>query len=184
MSWVGWGREPTGLGGGYRRLPRAPSYGGPNSLLPMESGWKMYSSRKPWRDRDLVQCSTPNPVNNIPRWEALTQEFNTKMIAVAEEPGLRKDLWLTCLNCEEQSAAEQRKTANMVKVTTICGQFMRCGTDAMYLLDTRLSEPQGQKVIKAMRELLPHGTFIRQSSLGAELTPRDNAIRSHWPKRH
>ena len=31
---------------------------------------------------------------------------------------------------------------NMAKVSTICWQFMRCGTDVMYLLDTRLSEPQ------------------------------------------
>ena len=123
-------------------------------------------------------------MNNIPGWEALTQEFNTKRIAVAEEPGLRKDLWLTCLNCGGLSAAEQRKKVNMAKVTTICWQFMRCGTDVMYLLDTRLSEPQGQKVIKAMRELLPHGTFIRQSPLGAERTPRDNGTRNHWPKRH
>jgi len=52
----------------------------------------------------------------------------------------------------------------------------------MYLLDTRLSEPQGRKAIKAMRELLPHGTFIRQSPIGVDLTPRDNGTRSHWPK--
>ena len=48
-------------------------------------------------------------MNNIPGWETLTQEFNTKLIAVAEEPGLRKDLWLTCLNCGGLSAVEQRK---------------------------------------------------------------------------
>jgi hypothetical protein len=54
----------------------------------------------------------------------------------------------------------------------------------MYLLDTRLSEHQGLKVIKAMQELLPHGTFIRQSPLWAELTSRGNGTRSHSPKRH
>ena len=59
---------------------------------------------------------------------------------------------------------------------------MRSGTDVMYLLDTRLSEAQGQKMIKAMRELLPHGTFIRQSPLGVERTPQDNGTQSHWPK--
>ena len=52
----------------------------------------------------------------------------------------------------------------------------------MYLLDTRLSETQGQKAVKAMRELLPHGTFIRQSPLGAERTTRDSGTRRHWPK--
>jgi hypothetical protein len=154
----------------------------PTVYSPMESGWKMHTLSNPWRDGKLVQYPTPTPVNNIPGWEALTQEFNTKQIMVAEEPGLRKDLWLTCLNCGGLSAVEQRKTVNMAKVTTICWQFMRCGTDVMYLLDTRLSEPQGRKAIKAMRELLPHGTVIRQSPIGVDLTPRDNGTRSHWPK--
>ena len=81
------------------------------------------------------------------------------------------------------SAAEQRKKVNMVKVSTICWQFMRCGTDVMYLLDTRLSEHRGQKVIKAIRELRPNGTFIRQSPLGARRTTRANDIQCHWPKR-
>ena len=81
-------------------------------------------------------------------------------------------------------AAEHRKKVNMAKVSTICWQFMRCGTDVMYLLNTRLSETQGQKAIKAMRELLPHGTFIRQSPLGggAERTTRDSGTWRHWPK--
>jgi hypothetical protein len=35
-----------------------------------------------------------------------------------------------------------------------------------------------------MRELLPHGTFIRQNLIGVDLTPNDNGTRTHWPKRH
>ena len=97
-----------------------PPAGAPIEYYPMESGWKMYSPGNPWRDGTLVQCSTPTPVNNIPGWEALTQEFSAKKIRVAEAPGLRKDPWLTCLNCGGLSAAEHRKKVNMAKVSTIC----------------------------------------------------------------
>ena len=128
--------------------PRAPPPSGdPIKYSPMESGWKMYSPRHPWRDGALVQCSTPTPVHNIPGWEALTQEFSTKKIGVAEASELRKDLWLTCLNCGGLSAAEHRKKVSMAKVPTIWWQFMRCGTDVMYRLNTKLSEPQEQKAI-------------------------------------
>ena len=53
--------NPLGLGEGTA----SPS-GDPIDYPPMESGSKMYSSRNPWRDEALVQCSTPTPENNIP----------------------------------------------------------------------------------------------------------------------
>jgi hypothetical protein len=34
----------------------------------------MHEPTNPWQDGDFDQQSTPNPVNNIPRWQALTEE--------------------------------------------------------------------------------------------------------------
>ena len=82
-EWVGEGNTQD-LGAGTDGSREPPPTGDPIDYSPMESGWKMYSPRNPWRDADLVHCSTLNPVNNILGWEALTQEFSIKKIAVAE----------------------------------------------------------------------------------------------------
>jgi hypothetical protein len=56
-------------------------------------GWKMHKPTSPWQDGDLYQHSTPNPVNNIPRWQALTEEYWHIMIPLAEATDLRKDIF-------------------------------------------------------------------------------------------
>ena len=61
-------------------------------------GWKMHEPTNPWQDGSLHQQSTPTPANNIPHWQALTEEYQHITIPVAESTDLRKDLWLTSLN--------------------------------------------------------------------------------------
>ena len=133
--------NPLGLVEGTEGSREPPPSGDPINYAPMKSGCKMYSPRHLWYNA-LHQLQ----LTIFLGWRlSLIQEFSFKKRAVAEAPELHKDLWLTCLSCGGLSAAEQCKNVNMAKVSTICWQFMRCGTDVMYLLDTRLSEPQRQK---------------------------------------
>ena len=99
----------------------------------------MHEPTSPWQDGELVQQSTPNPVNNIPRWQALTEEYRHITIPLAEATDLRKDLWLTSLNCGSLSEANSHTQINKGKIS------------------------QGIKEMEHIRTLLPHGTFIRQS---------------------
>jgi len=99
----------------------------------------MHEPSQPWTDGILVQQRTPSPVDNIPRWTSLTDEYRQVEIPIAEATALRKDLWLTSLNCGSLSAANSHKQINKAKLTSICWQFQRCGSDVMYLTDTRLN---------------------------------------------
>ena len=126
-------------------------------------GLKMHEPSPPWTDGILPQqCTSPPPANNLPRWQALTSEYNQLEIPIAESPTLRKDLWLTTLNCGSMSEANSVTQINKAKLSTICWQFQRCGSDVMYLTDTRLTHIQGRRAIDFMRSLLPAVTFIRQ----------------------
>ena len=81
---------------------------------------------------------------------------------------LRQDLWAASLNCGGLAAALERNRIDKAKVSMIAWQFLRCGTDAMYILDTRLMQDQGRQVIETLRSLLPPETFIRQSPLAPQ----------------
>jgi hypothetical protein len=144
--------------------------------------WQMHEPTSPWQDGDLVQQRTPNPVNNIPRWQALTEEYRNITIPLAEATDLRKDLWLTSLNCGSLSEANSPTQINKGKLTALCWQFQRCGSDVMYLTDTRLTQLQGIKAIEHIRTLLPHGTFIRQSPVEPQRPTRGPKQRTHWHK--
>ena len=85
--------------------------------------WQMHEPTSPWQDGDLVQQSTPNPVKIIPRWQALTEEYRHITIPIAEAPDLRKDLWLTSLNCGSLSEANSPTQINKGKLTALCWQF-------------------------------------------------------------
>ena len=116
-----------------------------------------------WTDGSLIQQSPPPPISNIPRWTNLTVEYQGTEIPIAEATALRKDLWLTSLNCGSLSETNSQKQINKAKLSSICWQFQRCESDVMYLTDTRLTQVQGQRALEFMRTLLPHGTFLRQS---------------------
>jgi hypothetical protein len=94
-------------------------------------------------------------VVNSPRWTSLTDEYRQVNIPIAEATALRKDLWLTSLNCRSLSADNSHKQINKAKLTSISWQFQRCGSNVMYLTDTRLNQVQGQRAIAFMRTLLP-----------------------------
>jgi hypothetical protein len=105
-------------------------------------------------------------VDNIPQWTSITDEYRQVEIPISKATELRKDLWLTSLNCGSLSAANSHKQINKAKLTSICWQFQRCGSDVMYPTDNRLNQVQGQRAIEFTRTLLPYGTFIRQSAVG------------------
>ena len=87
-------------------------------------GWKMHEPTNPWQDGSLHQQSTPTPANNIPRWQALTEEYQHITIPVAESTDLRKDLWLTSLKCGSLSEANIPTQINKGKfLTALCWQF-------------------------------------------------------------
>jgi hypothetical protein len=117
-------------------------------------GWKMHEPTSPWQDGVLDQQSTPNPVNNIPRWQALTEEYRHITIPLAQATDLRRDLWLASLNCGSLSEAKSPTQINKGKLTALCWQFQRCGSDVMYLTDTRITQAQGIKAIEHIRTLL------------------------------
>jgi hypothetical protein len=142
----------------------------------------MHEPTSPRQDGDLVQQITPNPVNNIPRWQALTEEYRHITIPLAEATDLRKNLWLTSLNCGSLSEANSPTQINKGKLTTPCWQFQRCVSDVMYLTDTRLTQTQGIKAIEHIRTLLPHGKFIRQSPVKPQRPTRGLNQRTHWQK--
>ena len=145
-------------------------------------GWKMHEPSPLWTDGILPQqCTSPPPVDNLPRWQALTSEYNQLEIPIAESPTLRKDLWLTSLNCGSLSEANSVTQINKAKLSTICWQFQRCGSVVMYLTDTRITHTQGRRAIDFMRSLLPAGTFIRQSAVE---TQAKQAKTSQSHKRH
>ena len=48
-------------------------------------GWKMHEPSPLWTDGILPQqCTSPPPVDNLPRWQALTSEYNQLEIPIAE----------------------------------------------------------------------------------------------------
>ena len=48
-------------------------------------GWKMHEPSPMWTDGILPQqCTSPPPVDNLPRWQALTSEYNQLEIPIAE----------------------------------------------------------------------------------------------------
>jgi hypothetical protein len=55
-------------------------------------GCRMHKPNQPWTDGILVQQRTPSPVDNIPRWTSLTDEYRQVEISIAEATSLRKDL--------------------------------------------------------------------------------------------
>jgi hypothetical protein len=145
-------------------------------------GWQMHEPSHPWTDGSLAQHSTTPPVNNIPRWTSLTAEYQGIAIPIAEAMTLRKNLWLTSLKCGSLSEANSQKQINKAKLSSICWQFQRCGSDVMYLTDTRQTQVQGQRALEFMRTLLPHGTFLRQSAVGKLNAPQGNTQKQHWSK--
>jgi hypothetical protein len=156
------------------------------AVLTDTGGWKMHEPSPLWTDVILPQqCTSPPPVDNLPRWQALTSEYNQLEIPIAESPTLRKDLWLTTLNCGSLSEANSVTQINKAKLSTICWQFQRCSSDVMYLTDTRLTHIQGRRAIEFMRSLLPAGTFIRQSAVEpqAKLGKTSQSTKRHWRKR-
>jgi hypothetical protein len=163
-------------------LPEAEAEGSQYATFDEWGGWKMHEPTSPWKDGSLHQHSTPTPANNIPRWQALTEEYQTITIPMAEATDLRKDLWLTSLNCGSLSEANSPTQINKGKLTALCWQFQRCGTDVMYLTDTRLTQAQGVKAIEHIRTLLPHGTFVRQSPVAIQGTLGSHKKRTHWQK--
>ena len=142
----------------------------------------MHEPIHPWTDGTLIQQSTPPPVSNIPRWTNLTAEYQGTEIPIAETTALRKDLWLTSLNCGSLSEANRQTQINKAKLSSICWQFQRCGSDVMYLTDTRLTQVQGQRALDFMRTLLPHGTFDRQSAVSTSTEPKGSPGKKHWCK--
>jgi hypothetical protein len=77
---------------------------------------------------------------NIPRWTSLTAEYQGIKIPIAEAMALRMNLWLTSLNCSSLSEANSQKQINKAKLSSICWQLQRCGSDVMFLTDTRLTQ--------------------------------------------
>jgi hypothetical protein len=145
-------------------------------------GWQIHEPSHPWMDGTLVQHSKPPPVNNIPRWTSLTAKYQGVDIPIAEATSLRKHLWLTSLNCGSLSEANNQNQINKAKLLSICCQFQRCGSDVMYLTDTRLTQVQGQKALEFMGTLLPHGTFLRKSAVCTPHAPQSNTQKKHWSK--
>ena len=145
-------------------------------------GWRMHEPSHPWTDGTLAQQSTPPPVSNIPRWTNLTTKYQGIKIPIAEATALHKDLWLTSLNCGSLSEANSQKQINKAKLSSMCWQFQRCGSDEMYLTDTRLTQVQGQRALDFMRTLLPHGTFLRQSAVSTSTEPKGATGKKHWRK--
>ena len=86
-------------------------------------GWRMHEPIHPCTDGTLIQQSTPPPVSNIPRWTNLTAEYQGTEIPIAEAAALRKDLWLTSLNCGSLSEANSQTQINKAKLSSICWQF-------------------------------------------------------------
>ena len=86
-------------------------------------GWRMHEPLHPWTDGTLIQQHTPPPVSNIPRWKNLTAEYQDTEIPIAEATALRKDLWLTSLNCGSLSAANSQTQIDKAKLSSICWQF-------------------------------------------------------------
>ena len=83
-------------------IPSSQQY----AILTYTGEWKMHEPSQPWKDGLLQQQGTsPPPDNNSPRWQALTSEYNQREISIAESSTLRKDLWLTTLNCGSLSEA-------------------------------------------------------------------------------
>ena len=138
----------------------------------------MHEPTRPWTDGTLTQQSTPPPVSNIPRWTNLTAEYQGTEIPIAEAIALRKDLWLTSLNCGSVSEANSQKQINKAKLSSICWQFQRCGSDVMYLTDTRLTQVQGQRALDFMRTLLLHGTILRQSAVSTSTESKAPQVRN------
>ena len=83
----------------------------------------MHEPSHPWTDGTLLQQPTPPPVSNIPRWTNLTTEYQDTEIPIAEATELRKDLWLTSLNCGSLSEANSQTQINKAKLSSICWQF-------------------------------------------------------------
>ena len=85
-------------------------------------------------------------------------------------------------NCGSLSEANSVTQINKAKLSTICWQFQRCGSDVMYLTDTRLTHIQGRRAIVFMRSLLPAGTFIRQGAVEpqAKLVKTSQSTKRHW----
>ena len=142
----------------------------------------MHEPIHPWTDGTLTQQHTSPPVSNIPRWTNLTAEYQDTAIPIAEATELRKDLWLTSLNCGNLSEVNSQTQINKAKLSSICWQFQRRGSDVMYLTDTRLTQGQGQRALDFMRTLLPHGTFLRQSAVGKYIDPKGTTGKKHWRK--
>jgi hypothetical protein len=68
----------------------SPSNGQQYATLTDTGGWKMHEPSPPWTDGSLQQQSTsPPPANNLPRWQALTSEYNHIEIPIAESSTLR-----------------------------------------------------------------------------------------------
>jgi hypothetical protein len=129
----------------------------------------MHEPSTPWTDGLLHQQSTsPTPANNLPRWLALTSKYNHIEIRITESSTLRKDLRLTTLNCGSLSEANSDTQINKAKLSTICWQFQRCGSDVMY------THIQGTRAIDFMRSLLPDRTIIRQSAVEPQAKPVRN----------
>ena len=87
-------------------------------------------------DGVLPQQCTPTPINNLVKWTALNEEYSHLDIPMALANDLRKDLWVVSLNCGGLTAALERNRIDKAKIFMIAWQFLRCGTDAMYILDT------------------------------------------------
>ena len=98
-------------------IPSSQQY----ATLTDTGGWKMHEPSPPWRDGLLQQQGTsPPPVNNLPRWQAITSAYNHLEIPIAESPTLLKDLWLSTLNCGSLSGANSVTQINKAKLSTIC----------------------------------------------------------------
>jgi hypothetical protein len=72
---------------------------------------------------------------------SLTAKYQGIEIPIAEATALRKNLWLTSLG--SLSEANSQKQINKAILSSICLQIQRCGSDVMYLTDTRLTQVQG-----------------------------------------
>jgi hypothetical protein len=82
--------------------------------------WRMHEPLYSWTDGTLIQQHTPPPVSNISRWTNLTAEYQDTEIPIAEASVLRKDLWLTSLNCGSLSEVNSQTQINKAKLSSIC----------------------------------------------------------------
>jgi hypothetical protein len=115
--------------------------------------------------------------------DALISKYNHLETPIAESPTLRKDLWVTTLNCGSLSEANSFTQINKAKLSTICWQFQRCD------LTSCTSQTLGSLMSKGEERLTSCALYYRRersSDRGAVETHAKlvkTPHKRHWKKR-